>query len=215
MGVLRFYGSDRPDLFRIERESMDRRGAVIDYLDNVFPRSGRVLDIGGGNGHTAALLGTLHRTVVAAEPSRQMIEQGNHRPTVQAEAGALPFSEGTFIGAYATWAYFFPAAHDIGPGLRELVRVTDLDGMIVIIDNAGDDEFSAALPSASSIDRDYWSGLGFQIHVIDTAFDFEDQKSADRLMSLFAGTQQTDVPLTLTYRVAAMTIKAADLAIVL
>ena len=138
-----FYGSSRPELFRIEREAMDRRGLVIATLKAILPGRGTILDIGAGNGHTASLLTTEQRAVVATEPASGMIDTNSDIPWVQAIAQQLPFSTDSFDGAYATWAYFFPAFIDISDGLAEIRRVTRPGSPIVIVDNAGDDAFTA------------------------------------------------------------------------
>ena len=47
---------------------MDRDGVLIQYLDDHLP-NGLVVDIGAGNGFTAAKLDSRDRKVVACEPS--------------------------------------------------------------------------------------------------------------------------------------------------
>lgn len=113
MTVIPFYGADDPEMFAIERAAMDRDGLVLRALDELLP-DGTVLDVGAGDGFTAERLG-VRRRIVALEPSAGMI--GN-RPVswVRGVAERLPFADGTFDGAYATWAYFFRGAGIRRPG---------------------------------------------------------------------------------------------------
>ena len=173
-GVIPFYGATDPDLFAIERASMDRAGKVIRFLDVTLPQNGLVLDVGAGDGFTAQALTTPSRTVVALEPSAGMVRSERPLPWCRGQAQALPFADASFKGAYATWAYFFPGYHDISPGLSEIRRVTIAGGPIVVVDNAGGDEFTSLGGEKSVSDIDAWIKLGFEVVVIDTAFEFED-----------------------------------------
>ena len=114
--VIPFYGATDPELFAIERASMDRAGKVIRFLDETLPESGLVLDVGAGDGFTAEALTTPSRTVVALEPSAGMIRAERPLRWCRGKAQALPFADASFEGAYATWAYFFLGHHDISAG---------------------------------------------------------------------------------------------------
>jgi ubiquinone/menaquinone biosynthesis C-methylase UbiE len=139
--IIPFYGADNPRLFAIERRCMDRAGKVIDYLNNLLP-NGMILDIGAGNGFTAQKLTHLQRRIVALEPAGGMIDRQVSLPWTQGVAQELPFKANSFSGAYATWAYFFPTYNEYGTyGLKEIHRVVMPDHPLVIVDNAGGDEF--------------------------------------------------------------------------
>ncbi len=114
--VIPFYGATDPELFAIERASMDRAGKVIRFLDETLPESGLALDVGAGDGFTAEALTTPSRTVVALEPSAGMIRAERPLRWCRGKAQALPFADASFEGAYATWAYFFLGHHDISAG---------------------------------------------------------------------------------------------------
>ena len=64
---IHFYGTDNPELFEIERRSMDRKEKVIQYLEKQLPR-GRIADIGAGDGFTAKRL-LQDRNLICIEPS--------------------------------------------------------------------------------------------------------------------------------------------------
>lgn len=202
MAVIPFYGSDRPDLFAIERRAMDREGLVISALDDHLPTTGTVLDVGAGNGFTAERLNTRERDVIALEPAAGMIRRDLRLPWVQGEAEQLPFADGSFDAAYATWAYFFSRGWDPSPGLRELHRVVCRDGSLLIVDNLGSDEFSSLSLEDMSADTDFWDQRGFACVVIDTHFDFENMIEARALLGLFFGeTGAQRAALHLTFRV--------------
>ena len=174
-------------MFAIERTSMDRSGKVIRLLDETLPESGRVLDVGAGDGFTAKALTTPSRVVVALEPSAGMVRAERPLRWCRGKAQALPFTDAAFEGAYATWAYFFLGYHDISPGLSEIRRVTKAGGPIVIVGNAGDDEFTELGGDKSVSDIDAWMKLGFDIAFIDTAFEFETLDDARRLLGFYFG----------------------------
>ena len=120
-GVIPFYGATDPELFAIERTSMDRAGRVIRFLDETLPEHSPVLDVGAGDGFTAEALTTPSRTVVALEPSAGMIRAERPLRWCRGKAQALPFADASFEGAYATWAYFFLGHHDISADGRRTV----------------------------------------------------------------------------------------------
>ena len=187
MAVIPFYGTEHPEIFRIERRTMDRAGLVIDALDRCLPASGRVLDVGAGNGHMAGHLTTTGRVVHPLEPASEMIDTNAGLPWIQGEAEHLPFRDLTFAAAYATWAYFFTRNWDPIPGLRELHRVVRTGGPILIVDNLGDDEFSALTSEEISADTSFWVNQGFACHAIDTWFEFDDLGQARKLLGYYFG----------------------------
>jgi len=185
--VIPFYGTERPDLFEIERRAMDRPGRLIRALDSGLPRHGRIIDVGAGDGFTAARLTTPQRSVIAVEPAAAMIRRDRPLPWVMAEAEALPFASGTADGAYATWAYFFTRSWDPRPGLAELHRVVRPGGPLLIADNMGDDEFCALAGTDISADRSFWEREGFGCEAIDTVFEFDDDVEAAALLGWYFG----------------------------
>ena len=185
MAVIPFYGSDEPELFAIERRAMDRDGLVIHALHQLLP-PGRVLDVGAGDGFTAERLGA-GRSIVALEPSADMLARADPPLRVRGEAEHLPFVEAAFDGAYATWAYFFTRDWDPAPGIAELDRVVGPGGQLAIVDNLGGDAFAAMAEADISADPAAWQALGFTFDVIETAFRFEDLEEAERLLGFFFG----------------------------
>ncbi|GBE25152.1 putative methyltransferase YcgJ [bacterium BMS3Bbin02] len=202
MAVIPFYGSEQPDLFEIERHAMDREGLVIAALDTRLPVAGRVLDVGAGDGYTAERLRTQARGVVPLEPSRAMIRTDRHLPWIQGDAELLPFVDGSFDAAYATWAYFFSRDWDPSPGILELHRVVRSGGPLLIVENLGPDEFSGLAPREINADPGYWKQHGFECHPIDTHFEFTTITEARSLLEFFFGDQGAQgAAQRLTFRV--------------
>jgi SAM-dependent methyltransferase len=182
--VIPFYGADDPAMFAIERGAMDRDGLVIRALDERLPR-GRVLDVGAGDGFTGERLGA-GRRIVALEPSAGMIG-GRALAWVRGDVERLPFADGCFDGAYATWAYFFSRDWDPTPGIRELDRVVHVGGPLAIVDNLGGDAFASMTDDDISADPTWWAARDFEMRVIETAFRFDDLDDARRLLGFFFG----------------------------
>ena len=186
MSIIPFYGGKHPDLFAIERAAMDRAGKVISHLMAALP-DGIVVDVGAGNGHTATALSRDSRLVIPLEPDPLMIAQGpSDLPWAQGDAESLPAATHSLQGAYATWAYFFPTFHDIEPGLTELKRVVEPGGPIIIIDNAGNDEFEKYCAYPAAVDPEFWKARG-TIKVIESSFDFSTIEDATALLAFFGG----------------------------
>lgn len=203
MGVIPFYGAGDRRLFEIERAAMDRPGRVVTVLDEVLPRDGLVIDVGAGDGFTAERLRRGGRRVVALEPAEGMRRPERRLLWAGGEAEHLPFRTGSVDAAYSTWAYFFSREWDPTPGLRELDRVVHRGGVIAIVDNLGDDEFTALAPDPERLTAypDFWKGQGFDCRPIDTVFQFESPADADQLLTLYFGpSPQHQARLTLTYR---------------
>ena len=202
MPVLPFYGSERPELFAIERAAMDRPGHVIAALDRHLPR-GRVLDVGAGNGFTADRLARTDRVVVPLEPDPGMVQRTLPLAWVRGDAEHLPFATASFDAAYATWAYFFSRGWDPAPGIAELHRVVRPGGPLLVVDNLGGDEFCALAEHDISADQAFWEGQGFDLEVVDTVFDFDDLEQARRLLEFYFGDPgRRESRTTLTYRAA-------------
>jgi ubiquinone/menaquinone biosynthesis C-methylase UbiE len=102
-------------------------------------------------------------------------------------AQEIPFHTATFAAAYATWAFFFDGIEMIEEGLRELVRVVKPEGSIIIVDNAGDDEFCALSPRNIASNREWWIARGFQATMIETAYKFDSLAEANELLGFYFG----------------------------
>ena len=190
MTVIPFYGADDPAMFAIERAAMDRDGLVIAALDDVLP-AGLVLDVGAGDGYTAARLNA-GRSVVALEPAEAMIASRERVRWVRGEAEHLPFADATFDGAYATWAYFFSRGWDPTSGIAELDRVVRSGGPLAIADNLGGDAFAGLADDDISADPAFWEAEGFSCRPITSSFRFDDLDEARTLLGFFFGERGRD-----------------------
>ena len=202
--VIPFYGARDRRLFAIERRCMDRDGIVIGRLDALLP-AGKVLDIGAGDGFTAERLTRSDRRVIPLEPAVGMIDRGRPLPWVQGAAQHLPFTDHSLDGAYATWAYFFPDSGYGEAGLTELHRVVRSGGPLLIVDNAGEDEFSQYLddPSQMTSDAAWWAAHGFACEVMPTSFRFDHLDEARELLAFYFGERgRTEARQEVEYRVA-------------
>lgn len=204
MGVIPFYGAQDRRLFEIERAAMDRPGLVIAALDALLPRHGVLLDVGAGNGFTAERLSTSDRSVIALEPAEGMRSPTRPLGWVGGEAEYVPLRDSCVDAAYSTWSYFFSRDWDPTPGLGELERVVRPGGVMVIVDNLGDDEFTALAPDPTALtaDADFWERQGFECQAIETIFEFNSPTDAEELLTLYFGESPAyTTRLTLTYRV--------------
>jgi SAM-dependent methyltransferase len=207
--ALPFYGASDPELFSIERRAMDRPGRVLAELNQLLPEVGVVVDVGAGDGFTAEVLNSAGRRVLAVEPAAGMRRPGRVLGWIAGVAQALPLQDASADAAYSTWAYFFTGAGwDPSPGLAELHRVVRRGGSLLIVDNVGDDEFTALSGDASSVTAsvEQWRAFGFDCRVVETVFEFETREDADRLLGLYFGdADYSHVPLSLSYNVGIFT----------
>jgi len=200
VGIIPFYGAERPEMFAIERRAMDRDGLVIEALDRLLP-AGTVVDIGAGDGFTAERLGR-SRTVIALEPDAGMIARTDRLTWVRGEAEHLPFADRSVDAAYATWAHFFSRDWDPTPGIAELDRVVTEGGPIAIVDNLGDDAFCAMAESEIGADSAFWARHAFHCEVIETAFVFTDRVEAEQLLDFYFGDRGVrGAATTIPYRI--------------
>jgi SAM-dependent methyltransferase len=185
--IVDFYGAHDPDMFALERKAMDPAGRVIEALERHLSGVGLVLDVGAGDGFSAERLTRRWRPVVAMEPAAAMIRPERRLPWVRGDAEFLPFRDGSFTAAYATWAYFFSKEWDPTPGLDELHRVVTAGGPLAIVDNLDGDDFSAMSDEHSTSDPEFWARKDFEVEEIETAFAFDTHEQADRLLGFYFG----------------------------
>jgi SAM-dependent methyltransferase len=206
--LIRFYGSTDPHVFEIERRCMDRDGVVIGFLDDVLP-AGRVLDVGAGDGFTAERLQNPSRVVVAMEPDPGMIARERRLLWASGVAQDIPFHDDAFDAAYSTWAFFISGIDPgvIEVGLSEVQRVVRASGPIVIVDNAGDDEFTALTDHRIVGDPALWVDRGFEHTVLETSFRFDSIDEARLLLGYYFGdaVKERVTSAELSYNVAVFT----------
>jgi ubiquinone/menaquinone biosynthesis C-methylase UbiE len=114
-------------------------------------RGERILEVGAGTGHytlgVASLLGPEGR-LTALDSQLEMLEHLDRRAaegrarnivTVEGDARALPFEEGSFDAAYM--AMVLGEIPDRGAALRELRRVLKPQGRLVVAESPADPHF--------------------------------------------------------------------------
>lgn len=193
---IHFYGSDNLNLFHIERKAMDKKGLVVSRLNEILPM-GKIVDIGAGNGFTAAKL-MKGRKITCVEPSTTLPDFSIPVEWVKGTAEQMPFHDGTFDAGYSTWAYFLPGV-DKFKGLAEVSRVIKKGGKLVIVDNAGDDEFCSFSDAIIHSDMDFYLNHGFQGEIVETAFEFDNLHEAQALMGAFFGADKMKSSIKLKY----------------
>ena len=192
---------------------MDKDGVVIEYLNQILP-SGLAIDIGAGNGYIATSLTRSNRRVIPYEPSNNMIDRNQSLLWVRGIAQELPFRSNSFEGAYATWAYFFPAIGYGEEGLEELIRVVKPQGPICIVDNAGDDAFCGLFERDISSNSSWWHKRGFVSHILETSFKFDSIEEAQELLSFYwtlnGRKLGSKVDMEIEYKVVIFTGRSGD-----
>ena len=205
--IIPFYGGDHPEMFEVERRCMDRDGVVINFLDKHLP-VGKILDTGAGNGFTAEALMKKNRLIVPLEPNEKMIDKKRNLLWVKGVAQELPFKDNTFNGAYATWAFFFTDHKETDTGLKELYRVVRPDGPVIIIDNAGDDEFCSFSEINIASSPVWWQKRNFKVNILNTNYKFDSIEEARKLMNFYFGKKGQEVnKKVIAYKVAAYVCK--------
>ncbi len=206
--VIRFYGSTDRRIFEIERRCMDRDGSVISFLGETLPR-GRVLDVGAGDGYTAERLNGDGRIVVAMEPDPGMVAAERSLIWASGVAQDVPFHDDSFDAAYSTWAFFLSGTSPevLAAGLAEVQRVVRTGGLIVVIDNAGGDEFTSLTDRPLSGDPSWWVDRGFEHRTLRTSFRFDSLEEARELLEYYfgEGVREKVDKTEISYNVAAYT----------
>lgn len=200
--IIPFYGSKQHEMFAIEREAMDRHGVVLDFLNRELPE-GLILDVGAGSGYMASRIRG-NRQVICLEPSAGMMDRNISNIWIKGSAESIPFHDDYVDAVYSTWAYFL-AGVDKTRGLQEVERVLKPEGKIIIIDNAGDDEFTSFADQIIAGDEEFYREYGFQRQILESAFVFNNLEDAEKLMSFFFGaeTMTGNICLEYQYRIAA------------
>jgi SAM-dependent methyltransferase len=140
---------DDPERFAANQASTQQFSVAGDVHRQVADRlaaqdTGRVLDLGGGNGTLARLLISRHVPTVVAD--RAAYVRDAPRPAIQADAARLPFVDGCFGAVAALWMlYYVPQPRVV---LAESARVLREDGVFVACTSSryNDPEFADILP---------------------------------------------------------------------
>jgi SAM-dependent methyltransferase len=128
---------------------------IMRQVERALGQADSVVDVGAGTGAYSPV----GRQVVAVEPSDVMIAQrpDDAAPVVRALAGALPFPDGSFDAALAT----FTVHHwsDPAAGLREMRRVAA--SQIVLTFDQGEEWLDEFWLTRDYLPREYFRGSMF------------------------------------------------------
>ena len=122
---------DDPERFAANQAATQQFSLAGDVQQPVADRlaacgTGRVLDLGGGNGMLARLLAGHQVPCVVVDRARYVRDAP--RPAVQADAARLPFVDGCFGAVAALWMlYYVPQPEAV---LAESARVLRDDGVL-------------------------------------------------------------------------------------
>jgi SAM-dependent methyltransferase len=108
--------------------TFQRHVAAYGRVAEVLPRGGRVLDVGAGTGHSAALLAPRESVAVDIDPAALASQ---HRQTVVADMRALPFSDASFSSVVAVQS--IEHVPDPERAVAEIARVLEPRGVAAIV----------------------------------------------------------------------------------
>lgn len=129
---------------RYAESSLHRRGESLETVRRLAraATADTVLDVGTGAGFTAFALAADAGRVIATDLTPQMLGEGRHLARergleaklewIVAAAESLPFPDSTF--SLTTCRYASHHFHDLPRALREMARVTQPDGQVVLCD---------------------------------------------------------------------------------
>ena len=91
------------------------------------------------------------------------------------------------------------------------------NGLLVIVDNAGDDEFCALAPRNIASNRAWWKEQGFQETILHTSYRFDSLEEANTLLLFYFGeevgkhNQKTEIEYdVVAYRMRVKVISEAE-----
>ena len=99
-------------------------------------------------------------------------------------------------------------------GLAEVERVVAPGGPIVVVDNAGDDQFCALSNRPLADGGVWWTERGFERHVLDSAFEFDSLEEARELLAFYFGEEAAGrvETTTVAFRIAAYVGRSGEVA---
>ncbi len=183
------------DLYEVENEAFDRRGAVLDAMRTIAPWAGRtLLDLGCGTGYWFQHYAEAAE-LIGVEPDDRLLPAAKARATdvrvLRGSAEHIPLPDASVDVVHARFAYFFPPECDAG--LAEVMRVLRPSGTLVVVDNdlrRGEfadlvvaSPWAAAQGQAASTDE-WWAAHGADRSEVMSDWTFETRADMEAVLRL-------------------------------
>jgi ubiquinone/menaquinone biosynthesis C-methylase UbiE len=185
----------------------DAAGRLLPAISAILPLHGRrVVEVGAGTGRVTRLLLEAGAEVVATEPASAMLDVararlGSHArlKLVQADAAALPVSDGWADLGIAAWVFghfrhWLPDGwrDHIGVAIDELSRTVRRGGALVIVETLGTGRTQPAPPNSHLAEYYAWleRDRGFTRAEIRTDYAFQSVDEAARVLGFFFGEEK-------------------------
>ncbi len=202
--------SDRKDIYNQHAEEYERLVSRKDYQNNILralteihPLEGRnIVELGAGTGKVTRILAPLVNAIWVFDASQHMLEAAarvletkrlDTRGMAVADHRCLPVMDGIADIVISGWSVCYLATGsgkewrgEVAKALREMERVLDREGMIILIEGLG----SGKNPNPGEKLKPYYAYLkeqGFCSRWIRTDYEFESLQEAKESLEFFFG----------------------------
>ena len=184
----------------------DCRGNILPALREIHPfAGGRVVELGAGTGRLTRLLVPLVDTIWALDSSGHMLGVAGRMLATEgvknwhvavADHRHLPVADSSADVVISGWSVCYLAVlggqswrEEVGQGLREMERVLQDNGVIVLLETLGTGYEAPEVPEKLQGYYDYLEAEGFSRKWIRTDLAFASLEEAVALMGFFFGAE--------------------------